>query len=317
MDLFTVTFESVAVLLGIGVIGFTVLARKMVPESIISVVTPLAIEVAVPCLVVGNMLAHFDPSKFPNWWAMPLWWAGFMAFMLPLTLLAMRVSRRETRKEFGVSLFYPNAIFVPLALISGMFGRDTPHLAELFLFTLFYPAFFFNTYWFFYRGFRSMPRPGEIAGKLFNPILMATLAALAIQLTGLDRFVPGFVISALKSVGEMSVPLVMIVIGGSIYVDFRGKGALYLAECLKFVFFKNLAFPMIVLAVLVVLRPPYEVALLLVIQSAVPPVTAVPIVAEREGGNRAIANQFIVSSFIASVATLPAVIWLFGRYFSP
>ncbi len=71
MDLFTVTFESVAVLLGIGVIGFTVLARKMVPESIISVVTPLAIEVAVPCLVVGNMLAHFDPSKFPNWWAMP------------------------------------------------------------------------------------------------------------------------------------------------------------------------------------------------------------------------------------------------------
>jgi predicted permease len=63
------------------------------------------------------------------------------------------------------------------------------------------------------------------------------------------------------------------------------------------------------------IRPPYPVALIIVLQSAVPPITAVPIVVERAGGNRNIVNQFMFTSFVLSLATIPLTIYLFGRFF--
>lgn len=49
---------------------------------------------------------------------------------------------------------------------------------------------------------------------------------------------------------------------------------------------------------------PYHIALIIIIQAAVPPVTAVPIVTERAGGDRAVVNQFIVASFIVSLFSI-------------
>jgi hypothetical protein len=49
-------------------------------------------------------------------------------------------------------------------------------------------------------------------------------------------------------------------------------------------------------------------------QSAVPPVTAVPLLVERAGGNHTIVNQFILVSFLCSLITIPAIISLFGVF---
>jgi hypothetical protein len=45
-----------------------------------------------------------------------------------------------------------------------------------------------------------------------------------------------------------------------------------------------------------------------------PPVTAAPIVIERAGGNVPFAGQLLLASYAASAATIPAAIWLFGRW---
>ena len=41
MDLFITTFESVATLLGIGVIGFWIIKKKIVPGNILGLLSPL------------------------------------------------------------------------------------------------------------------------------------------------------------------------------------------------------------------------------------------------------------------------------------
>jgi predicted permease len=55
--------------------------------------------------------------------------------------------------------------------------------------------------------------------------------------------------------------------------------------------------------------------LIVIIQAAVPPITAIPILVERCGGNRQIASQFIFASFISCIFSIPAVIYLFSRFF--
>ena len=117
----------------------------------------------------------------------------------------------------------------------------------------------------------------------------------------------------------MALPLILIILGGSLYLDFRQKGKLYIGEIAKFLTIKNVVFPLACLGFLILLRSyfdiSYGIALLFILQSAVPPITATPILTERGGGNKSISNQFVFASFIFSIISVPLVFWLFDNYF--
>ena len=312
MNLFITTFESVAVLLGIGLIGFWIIRRHIIPVNILRFLSPLALDIALPSLIFVNIIQGFNPVDFPDWWQLPLWWGFFTIIAAGLTFVFMFISKKENRREFALSLFYQNGIFFPLAILAGMFGNDSPLLVFLFLFAIFYPAFFFSTSHIFFKK--------ELKGNLnwrriIHPVLIITLLAVLIKIGDFQTFIPNFVIDIFALLGGMTIPLIMLILGGNIYVDFRKKGQLQLIEILKFVMIKNIIFPLIFIGFLLFIRPVYEIALLLLLQSAVPPVTAVPLVAERFGGNRTIVNQFIVSSFMSSLITIPLIVVIFSNYF--
>ena len=120
MDTFIIVLESVLVLLGIGFVGFWITRRGILPENFLGFLSRLAIDIALPCLVFASLMVNFSPDKFPDWWQLPLWWFLFTAATLILTLITMFVSRKETRGEFGLNLFYQNGLFMPLIVISGL-----------------------------------------------------------------------------------------------------------------------------------------------------------------------------------------------------
>jgi predicted permease len=146
-------------------------------------------------------------------------------------------------------------------------------------------------------------------------VLVATVIAVVAQLAGLKAYLPDFVLSIFEILGAMALPLVMIILGGSLYLDFQQKGRFYIAEVTKFVIVKNIVFPLATIGVLLLLRPDYNIALLFLLEAAVPPITGAPILTERSGGNRSIATQFVFASFAASVLTIPATFYLFTYLF--
>ena len=311
MDLIIVTFESVAVLLGIGILGFSIIIRRILPADALGFLTTLAIDIALPCLILANILSSFRPEKMPGWWTLPLWWAFFAILAGLLTFCFSLLSSIDTRREFAATLFYQNAIFFPLAVLTGMFGSQSPYIISLFLFTLFHPSLFFSTNHLFFSR-RGAPVEWK---KVFNSILITTIIATMLALVGLQDFIPQFVITTLSMVGAMTIPILMIILGGNIFVDFKNKGQLFPVEIVKFVAAKNLLFPLITLGLLMLIRPPSHIALILLLQSSVPPITAMPIVVERAGGNRNIVNQFMFSSFVASLLSIPAMVYLFQRFY--
>jgi hypothetical protein len=66
---------------------------------------------------------------------------------------------------------------------------------------------------------------------------------------------------------------------------------------------------------LMLVRPPYPVALLMILEAAVPPLTAVPIMVGRAGGNRHLVNQFMFTSFAVSLVSIPLMMGLFAVCF--
>ena len=171
----------------------------------------------------------------------------------------------------------------------------------------------FNTYGFFYS-----KRPDRINWrKAFHPVFWATVLALFTRLIGLHDHIPRFVFSALGMVGQMTVPLLMLILGGTIYLDLRQKGQFEIIEVAQFVMIKNFVFPLVGLALLIIFRPNYNIALIIFLQSAVPPITSAPLLVDRESGNRAIASQFLVGSFLFALVSMPLMAMIFGYYFSP
>jgi predicted permease len=312
LDIFLWVLQAVLILLGIGIIGFWVARRNAIAENVQGFLIQLSLNIALPCMVFSSIIVNFSPEKYPDWWQLPLYWIGFAAISLVLTLITMFVSRKETRGEFAINLLYQNGLFFPLIIIGGVFGAESPYLPQLYLFGLLHPIMFFSTYRFFFKKARAQKTPWH---RIINPILVATILAMIVRLMGVNTYLPKFVYSILETLGAMAVPLVMIILGGSLYLDFKQRGSIYYTEIIKFLAIKNILFPLVLIGILLLWRPAYNIALLFFLESVVPPVTATPILTERAGGNKAISTQFVLSSFIFSIVAVPSMFRLFSQFF--
>jgi len=313
--IFWKVFESIILLLGIGFIGFAIVSRKIVSIKILDVISPLVLDIALPCLIFTNIILKFDPIAFPEWWTLPLWWIGFIIVTFLLTLAGIRLVQKKYRPEFSISLLYPNAIFVPMVIIQNLFGDNSTILVELFLFTLFFPALMFNTYHLFFRNGGSVKNKFNWS-KFFNPILVVTILAVVLRLSGAHQNIPNVILSITKILGDTALPLILILIGGNVYVDFKRKGKIQLKHILLFVTLKNFLFPLIVLAILVIIRPTFSIAFLIFLLSTVPPITTIPILTNKAGGNTSLTNQFLISSFLVSIISIPLAMLLFENFFT-
>jgi malate permease and related proteins len=318
MNVFLVTFEAVFALLGIGVLGFWLIGRHRVASATLGFMSSLAIDIALPFLVLGSLINDFSPQDFPGWWRLPLWWLGFTAVALGLSIAASFLVRKDIRSEFTISLFYQNGLFFPLIIITGIFGISNPYLVPLFLFTILQPTMVFSTYPFFFRQKNAKDKTFNWR-RILNPVMISSFVGIILGLIAIKQYIPGFAIIILTMVGAMAMPLFMLILGGNIYQDFiskeNGKVRFETIEIIKFAAVKNLLFPLVFLGLLIWLKPDTTTALIIILQAAVPPITAIPIFTERLGGNRAIASQYIVGSFIFSLISIPVIIYLFSLFF--
>jgi predicted permease len=318
VSVFLITLQAVLALLGIGLLGFWIIGRRRVPSDTLAFLQSLAIDIALPLLVVANLISGFSPRAYPDWWRMPLWWLGFAIVALALSLSASFLLRKEIRGEFTISLFYQNGLFFPILILQGLFGGGNPYLVPLFLFVLLHPSMIFSTYTLFLG--KRMQKEKLNWRRIVNPVLVATVVGLIIGLVSANEYVPKFLTTIVTMVGAIATPLIMLILGGNIYNDFMYKTdnskRWYIPEIVKFVTVKNVVFPLVFLALLLWLRPDSTTALIIMLQAAVPPITAIPIFVERRGGNRQMVSQFVVASFIFSIFSVPAFLYLFSRFFS-
>ncbi len=307
MSLFSKAFEVVAAQLGIALVGFFVFRAKIQDkESVLRFLSTLGIDLALPFLSFSVIIKNFDPREFPNWYIYPLWWLGLTAGLGLLSLFFTLLSKNG--KEFFLSLFFQNGIFFPVALISGLFGSDSPEVAVLFIFIMFYPSFFFVVI----PAVLGMKQKARWQ-RLISPVFIATILAIVIKLAGLEGYLPNFLKSTFQAIGALSTPIIFLILGGNIYLDLAGTKKFDTGKALWFVLIKNFIFPVLGLLAIKFLRIPHPLSIIFILQCAVPPLTAVPVLVGRAGGNRAFVNQLFVASALVSMVSLPFFLYIFQK----
>lgn len=144
---------------------------------------------------------------------------------------------------------------------------------------------------------------------------MATILALILRLAMMDRYIPQVVLDISSKIGNLTLPLIMMMIGGNIYIDYKKSVSFKISRNLFFVFFKNIIWPLLGLAFILFVKPPADIGFLLFLYSAVPTITVVPVLGEQAGLDKSVLNQFLVSGFLFSIISIPAAFYFFSRFY--
>ncbi len=183
-------------------------------------------------------------------------------------------------------------------------------LVKLYFVTFPFPIILFNLYQIFINKDKL-----KINFKIFlQPIILITVLSVIIKYLKFEVYIPYFIMDISKRIGALAIPIVLLIIGGNIFIQFKRKEKIFLKETIYFVITKNILFPIFHIFVLKYINISDDVKFLIFLQSAVPPVTAIPLLIEKENLNVSIANQFLLFSFIFDVISLPSMYVLFTLF---
>jgi hypothetical protein len=145
---------------------------------------------------------------------------------------------------------------------------------------------------------------------LMSPAILSMFVAVGMAFAGAKNWLPGPVLGVCQSAGSLSVPLMLVIIGGTISGSFRRDQArdLTLITVLRLA-----AIPLILFFLIKAVRlsPGMEQIALIV---ALMPTSAVsPVMARLYGGSPPFAAAATLLTHVLSLATVPLAFWLLAR----
>ncbi|MCD6460242.1 AEC family transporter [bacterium] len=314
MDPITVFEHILSVMLQIaiiGLIGFFALRKGIIKESALLGLSRLVTEIAFPCYIFVHITKNIEIKSVLNLFWLPLGCCVllFLGFILAWSYLKID-KKIEEKGEFTLLVTFHNAVYLPIPLIMSLFSQAQQHKMFLYLFAFNIP---FSALLFTVgphvlnrsRGFKFSWR------RLFNNPVIAVLFSLFLAATGLHRYIPNTVELSLEMVSKITVPLVMMIIGGIILINYRAPKPAHPLTILKISFLKIIVIPFIVLGLILLFKIPYEFAVLFMIQACMPSASTLPLIARNENADYKLTGTTIFWSYLLSLITIPLFIALY------
>ena len=323
----------------LGLVGFVLVKKGMLSPQGLDGLTDFFIGLVFPALIFGQIVREFDFKAVGYWWLFPLLSLGITG----LGLLAgygfgFSLKDAQTKREFIALSGFQNSGYLPLVLLKGILPPEQlgPMLIYLFLFLLGFnlviwswgvsflsarPAASFG----YGCGYRKphhrplaygKPNYGLVANmfswaSLFSPPVLAVILGLVFVILKIGRFIPQFILFPIEMLGNCSFPLAMVVVGASL-AQLYNKQAIDLRNIIKLSLLKLCILPLLGLLFLSLVRLPYLIGLLIILELAVPSATNLAIITRKYARQEKIISQGIFFSHILSLITLPVFLTLFN-----
>lgn len=213
-------YETIAqqmVVLGFCVlVGFIARKCKVMDDKLDAGLSVLLLQVTLPCMIIGAVICRDSLPKpadigliFVSSWAM-------YALILVIALILPRLMRLDVRYRgtYSFMLTFGNVGFIGFPVCNAIFGPESLLIAAIFnipfnilVFTVGIMMLKQDSEPFWLQLKRLMP-------QLRSPTLAACVASLVLALLGVCN--TGFVGEAVSTVGSMTTPAAMLVVGSSL-----------------------------------------------------------------------------------------------------
>lgn len=265
-------------------------------------ISRLLINVAIPATILASVQSAAGIA-LQDVMVMLLIAAGFY-LIVPVAhqLLCKKIYPDRT---YELMLTYSNLGFMGIPLVSALFGTDKVVYVTLFM-ILFNISIFSSGIAVCQSGQSDKTRTGQKFWKKYcNPGILSSVAALICLIADIS-FAPS-VQSFLESMGSVTTPLAMMVIGSSL-ASVPLKTVFSDKNMYSFSLLKLVVLPGIVLLVLKALRVDTVFCSIVVLLTALPTAGNVAMVCSQYNGNEELAAKGICISTLLSVVTLP--VWI-------
>jgi len=205
---------SVLVVFIILGVGFYFTRKEKWPDNTNKVFSTTVVQIAAPALAVVSIENRFTPDLLKAaFWNLLIITAGLLIMHLLGRLLG-RILKLHAKKNavFVTTFTFNNSMFIGLPIISIVFGHDgLPYLFTFYLVTI-------TMVW--SLGAYTLCNASDIGGKsfsvkkIFSPGLIGVL--IGCFLAGMGWHLPTIIDTALTYLGDMCVPLSLLVIGSNL-----------------------------------------------------------------------------------------------------
>jgi len=306
---FRISCSAVAQIFILGALGFVLVKKSFLGQACLDSLSKIVVEITLPLLIFCQLIKDFRFSLYPLWWFFPfLSLAITLAGLLLGYLFSGLISGRQHKTQFLGLVAFQNSGYLPLALIAALLPKEQADtmFTYLFLFLMGFNLIVWSFGVFLLSARES--RKLEL-GSLFSPPVIACLSSLVIIFLGWNKFIPQTVLKPLRLIGDCTLPLAMLVVGGSLAAIRLGqidKKAIALIVLLKLILL-----PLTGLLLLLKFKVFGLLGLLVLMQLAVPSATSLSVIVRHYKKEDLLISQGVFFSHIASLVTLPVFLSLY------
>jgi predicted permease len=298
---FSIVLNQVTVLFIILVIGFTAGKFKILDSVASKNLAAILLYVTSPMMVLNSFFIEFSKEKVINIiWVVS---AAMVMFLISIVMsqFIFKGFNEKIEPILKFTTVFSNCGYMGLPLLKALFGENG----------VFYGSFYnviFNivlwSYGFMMFGGKGTKR--QIAKRvLTNPSIIAVYIGLIIFLTGIP--VHNNIKAAISAVGDMTMPIAMLIIGGvistakftKIFTDWR----VYLSSGIRLLLMPALAAVLFRIA-----HVPSLPGAIVVASIAMPAATVTTIFSEMFDKDAVFSSKCVAISTLLSIITAPAVI---------
>lgn len=313
---FKITFGATFEVLLLAGFGFFLVKRKILSGEGLSILSRLVVEFTLPLFIFSQLITRFTFSLYRYWWIFPILSIVITFFGLGIGYLFLKMSKETVQKREFLSLVtFQNSGYLPLILVATLLSPERKE--EMFIYIFLFLLGFNLIIWSFGVWFLTRHKIKNFElGSLFSPPVLATLSALILILLGINRFIPQLILRPARMIGDCTLPLAMLVIGGSLaevsikHIEKKTMFNLILA--------KLFVMPVLALAVLLWLKPAPLIGFLVILQAAMPSATSLVLITRHYNIEDRLISQGVFFSHLASIATIPlflSLYWMFAFLF--
>jgi len=313
LEHFRITTIAVSQIFLLAAVGFYLVRKGLLSERGIDELNLLVMNIALPAFIFYQFISDFSFNLFPNWWVYPLISLAITVISLIAGLLFLKFFIKEQEKlQFLTLVTFQNSGYLPLALVAALFPPATSRglFIVIFLFLAGFNLLMFSLGPYILNFHKEKKLK---AATLLSAPVLATLFSLFLVVSGIRNLFPVALLKPLRMLGDVTLPLALIVVGASLaqinLKDINKKAASIL------VLVKMVILPLAGLVILKALNIQGVLGLLILIQLSMPSAVSIITVLRAYKKEDILVSQGIFITHIAALVTIPAFLILYFSRF--
>lgn len=285
-------------------LGYISAKRKVVSPKFGTQLSNFILSITLPCMMLASVASMPDDTENKD---VMMMFIISILFYVVMPFIAYGITRilmvkKEDRQLYMYMTIWSNVGFMGFPVIASIFGASA-----IFYATIFNLIFNVSN---FTLGIMLMSKDGRKAldlKKFLSPGMIASIAAVILFAAKLN--LPDLVNDTLKTVGNTTTPLAMIVIGIAL-AGIPIKSVFTESRLYPYVVIKQILLPLVAWVILKnVITNHYLLGIVIVI-IAMPVATSSVLFANRYENNVTLATKGVFITTLASVVTIPIISYL-------